>query len=111
MILLKDALKLMDAVDETGKPVPFSVLFCTYSATRKDGGKLIYLESATKASARAEKKKGSQAPKGVISERLSGKNPHHSENKTRNFRVTANGEIRKARIRLIIEVNGQKVIY
>jgi hypothetical protein len=38
------------------------------------------------------------------------KDPRHYENCTRNVRLTANGEIRKVKIRLIRKFNGQTVL-
>jgi len=37
--------------------------------------------------------------------------PNHFRNKTRNFRISSNGMIRKAHIRLILKFNGQEVAY
>ncbi len=48
---LGDALKVMDRVDASGRPVPFSIKFCTFDKNRLTGGKLKTLKKAVRAGA------------------------------------------------------------
>lgn len=109
---MKDVLTKMKTLDENGKAVPFSIKFRTLNKYTSKGGKLKeYAEARLVTKEKQERITSVSAlrtmqPR-VIKER---KNPNHFANKTRNLRLP-NGEIKKFRIRFIIEFNGQKVIY
>jgi hypothetical protein len=105
-ILLRDALSEIDRVDHNGNPVPFSLRFVTADRKRDTGGEIIAVKNAVKC---VGKKNGEVVflGKEITAPR---RNAHHWENSTRNIALE-NGGIRKIHIRLIIEFNGQKVIY
>jgi hypothetical protein len=98
----------MDRLDEKGKPVPFSITFCTYSATTKTGGERITIDNAIKV---IGKRNGNIIQSKPASEKAAPKNPNHFRNQTRNIMVPGSNQIRKVRIRLIECFNGKKVIW
>lgn len=111
-IYQKDVLKQMKTLDENGKAVPFSIKFRTFNKFSKKGGKLkVYEEARLVTKEKQERITDVNSlrtlqPR-VIKER---KNPHHFANKTRNLKLP-NGEIKKFRIRFIVEFNGKKMNY
>lgn len=105
-ILLKDALREIDRVDESKNPIPFACRFVTADRKRNTGGEIITVVNAVKCVGKKDGEivflgRETAAPR---------RNPNHYENATRNIALQ-NGAIRKMHIRLIIEFNGQKVIY
>jgi len=96
-IFLKDALAEMRKLDESKKPMPFSITVRTYNKQNRFGGKLCTYHGATLM----------QQPR---NKRNFEKNPNHWENKTRNIKLH-NGTIKKICILFIIAFNGKEVIY
>lgn len=108
MISLKDALDTMNKLDLYGKPVPFSCVYCTFSRQRQAGGELIKIERAT---INTPKKKSLQKKVAALAANNGGQQTQHFINKTRNIKLMPSGEIRKFRIRMLLEFNAQQVIY
>lgn len=105
-ILLREALQQMDKLDTYGKPVPFSCVVCTYSRQRKEGGKIV--EYSNVILTRAEHK--SEAPKIQSKSDVQLKRqPSNFKNKTRNIKLLT-GDIKKFRIRFLLEFNGETVV-
>ena len=101
MIKLIDALNLMDDFDMNGNPIPFSIKFFSIE------GEEIFIEMAVKCIGKTQEK-------GVVFDKPSlkqKKKPAHQKNATRNLYIPLSNEIRKCKIRLITEFNGQKVVY
>ncbi len=128
----------MERLDKRNIRIPFAVTFCTANRVawkqRKSmlaqldqlksdsqewtelkeqiekldiGGDIITLDRVTlsgKPQLEIEKRK-------LEEKKALGKNPHHFTNKTRNFRIVANGDVRKAHLRLILQLNGTDVLY
>lgn len=108
MILMKDALALMEARDASDKLVTFDCEFCTYSTKRSEGGKIVKLTGARLS---FDKKPFKGKASVIKSERtFSAHQPNHFVNKTRNLRLP-NGEIRKLHIRMLLTFNGKQVVY
>lgn len=106
MILMRDALRLMQEKDELGNYKPFSFLYSTFSRKRKDGGKLRFYENTTLTDEATGDVPALQSKESV----KVGRNPYHRRNKTRNVKL-ANGEINKIYFRFILEFNGQTIVY
>ncbi len=110
MIALIDVLNLMDEVDVSGKPNPFSIKFITCNRQKQTGGRIVHLPKAIKhvsGSGKVAKDPASgTAPSGKVV-----RNPNHARNSTRNLSVPGTNEIIKCHIRLITEFNGHKVVY
>lgn len=106
MILMREALAIMQQKDELGNYKPFSLLYSTFSKKRKEGGKLRYYDNATLTDEATGDKPTTQSKESV----KLGRNPYHRRNKTRNVKL-ANGEINKIYFRFILEFNGQTVVY
>lgn len=106
MISLKDALAQMQQVDSKGKPVPFSLEFCTFSRQRHTGGSVVKVERAilSRLDNQIHNKKGT----GLSN---SSAVPSHFTNKTRNIKLIPSGEIIKFRIRMLLKFNNQPVVY
>jgi len=102
LIALADALKEMDKKDTKGKPIPFSVSFCTYNRFTKEGGARISIDKAILYNKKHVKKE-TVTTKSKI--------PNHFDNGTRNILIMPSGEIRKMHIRLIEKFNGKIVFY
>lgn len=98
-IKLIDALNLMDAVDTSDQPIPFSIRYMTVD------GEEVYIEKGIKCIG----KKGGQVT--FAKPIRSKKKPNHFKNATRNIYIPQSGQIRKCKIRLITQFNGQKVVY
>jgi hypothetical protein len=113
VVFLKDVLKEISQLNESGKAPVFSVSFRTLNRNSKTGGKLITYEKAKLAI--KEKKTDSTSFKSLAyaKKNTSGikRNPRHFDNKTRNLIVLPQGKIRKVHINHIIEYNGKKVVY
>ncbi len=107
-ITLSDALKIIDATDHNGSAIPFDISFRSLNRQSKTGGKLYEYKQVIK-----YVKVKSKNPNYLAIAQSSTKrkrNPNHFENRTRNVQLQ-NGDIRTIHIRLIISINGQKVIY
>jgi hypothetical protein len=102
MIKLIDVLNLMDDFDVNGHPVPFSIKFFT-----KDGEE-IFIELGTKCVGKKNNKVVFDKKPIKSKARI---NPNHFKNSTRNIYIPVSDQIRKCKIRLITEFNGQKVVY
>lgn len=105
MLALVDALNIMDAVDQNGVPLKFSISF-----VKKSTGEILRIPSASKPrlSRRVElRHKHSQEHMPEHQK----KNPNHYLNQTRNIQIASSKEIRKVCIRLITEFNGHKIFY
>ncbi|MFO0203705.1 MAG: hypothetical protein ACK528_11320 [Alphaproteobacteria bacterium] len=110
MILMRDALAIMEQRGPDGNLLPFSCQYVTYSRQRNEGGKIITVDSAVLS---FDKKpftgKKSETPP---TERINTPSqPNHFANKTRNLKIVDSGAIRKMRIRMLITFNGQQVVY
>jgi hypothetical protein len=117
VLLLKDALKQMEATDpNTGQYLPFDLGYCTYSQQRKEGGKLIEYLGARLTSNITESQNQKPEPEKDDAKHdteNSGPkriNPFHRKNETRNIELP-NGQIRKIHFRFIVSFNGNKVVY
>ncbi len=108
MIDLKDALDILD----TGNWVSLS--FVKYNAVNtKDNGTICRIDRCKiMRKERTEDNlpliKGSTKSANTPASRIS-KNPNHYDNSTRNVKLY-NGQIRKFHIRLLFEINGQKLL-
>lgn len=107
-ISLKEALAIVDAVDEIGRPLPFDITFRTLQRNSKTGGKLYTYKQVVKY--RKLKSDNPNYLKQVQTPAKRHRNPNHFANRTRNLELQ-NGDIKTVHIRLIITVNGLKVIY
>ncbi len=138
MLQLKDALTIFEKKNGRGLRIPFSVQFCTADviewrkylklkakidalpvdapqrAEMLDnlnkidfGGDIITIDKAVLSGA-APLSRAEKSEKNDVVKRFS---PNHSQNKTRNFKILLNKEIRKAHLRLILKVNNQEVLY
>ena len=105
-IILREALQQMDKLDRFGKPVPFSCLVCTFSRQRQEGGKLVEYKDVvlTRAENKAEAP-ARQTKKDILLKRQ----PSNFINKTRVIRLP-NMDIRKFRVRFLLEFNGETVV-
>jgi hypothetical protein len=116
---LRDALTLMGEKDQTGKPLPFSLVCYTHNRKTKEGGRRVEIPQATwltedalanprTYTQRQESRKarsGGKLPAGS-----KGRPGDHWRNATRNL-LLPNGDIHKCIIWLITEFNGQRVVY
>ena len=102
MILLIDVLNLMNDVDVNGRPVPFAIKYKTVEAEE------VIIESAIKC---IGKEKGKILYDKNPKKSKQKKDPNHFKNATRNIYIPISKQIRKCKIRLITEFNGQKVVY
>lgn len=118
-ISLKNALKIIEAKDTSGFPIPFDVEFRTLNRNSKTGGALRSYNGVTiltSKSKQAESKaldisiNGKTIAKNLQFAPKHRKAPNHFENRTRNLQKQ-NGEIFKVNIRLITSINNQKVVY
>lgn len=98
IITLREALKEM----ETGNL--FSISFVTADKSRQTGGDIIQLENCR---IRTKEEKEDVFKSSVPQK---GKKQNHATHSTRNI-ILANGKIRKVHIRLILQFNGQNLIY
>lgn len=97
---LTEALKIM----ESGNP--FDITFYTADKKRRTGGEKIQLQNVTTTS---KEQRAEPSAERTIAQAVD-RNPGHYRHSTRNL-VLENNQIRKCHIRLITELNGQKVIY
>jgi hypothetical protein len=108
---LELALRIMDAKDENGYPIPFNIAFRTLQRNSKTGGRLVTYYGATiLTSLPKQKKSKNQILKELTLPLQNRKNPNHFENRTRNIQKQ-NGEIAKIHIRLIDSINDKKIVY
>lgn len=106
MIKLSDALRLIEAHDERGEPIPFSMKWVTHNRSNKTGGKFKSVNRAVISGA----EKSANPQKFKHQWRKEKKNPMHSKNATRNIKCLDSKKIYKVNIWLIIRVKGQKVV-
>jgi hypothetical protein len=106
VILLKDALRMMERLDHKGRPIPFSLSFVTADRRRDLGGEIKSISGAILS------KHNTLLPKYVrtVDGFGNSKAPRHYENATRNVQ-SPDGGITKVHIRLITNFNGQKIIW
>lgn len=102
MILLKDALDIMDARDPNGDPVRFSLRFVKLST-----GEVISIDKAHRSFTKTQGIGSAVVSKGEVKS----KSPNHFHNDTRNVIVDSSGEVRKVKIRLITHINNIPVVY
>jgi hypothetical protein len=105
MLALADALNIMEARDQRGKPVLFSIAF-----VKKSTGELIRVPSAHKPTLSPRADARAKAALENVPQ-YDSRNPNHYLNQTRNIQVAGTSQIRKVCIRLITEVNGHKIFY
>lgn len=106
VILLKDALKMMDRLDHKSRPIPFSISFITADRRRDKGGELIQLSGAILSKHNILLPQHTRNVDGFGKSRK----PSHFENSTRNVQAP-DGSITKVHIRLIKTFNGKKIIW
>jgi hypothetical protein len=106
VILLPDALKLMDRLDHRGQPIPFNISFVTADRTRGTGGKWINVKGAILS------KHNKNLPHHIRrTDGFSGsKKPASYENAQRNIQ-TPDGTITTVHIRLIKRFNDYEIIW
>lgn len=46
-----EAIEVMDRVDRRGRPIPFSITFCTHDKKRRKGGQIRTIEKAVRCGA------------------------------------------------------------
>lgn len=109
MITLKEVLEIMNQQDAQGNPIPFDIVFCTYSRQQKKGGERINLNNVVKVV--SQKKDKVIIDKRLPQNTTPSKWPHHYKNQTRNIMVLASMQIRKVHIRLIEKFNGHQVTW
>ena len=97
----------MDEVDRDGNPVPFSIKYVTYNRKNKTGGEVVSIAQAMK----CVTKRGGKIIYDTREKSGSKRNPNHFKNSTRNLNIVGTDQIRKSNIRMIIEFNGQKVLW
>jgi hypothetical protein len=109
VISLKEALAIIDRVDASGNAVPFDIRVRSLQRNSKTGGKLYEYIAVRKL-----RRNASDTPPNLLAVAQSGSrlkiNPNHFQNRTRNLELQ-NKDIRKIHIRLIIAINGIKVVY
>jgi hypothetical protein len=104
---VKEALDIMDKKDSTGRNVPFSLTYVTWSDREQTGGTVI---SYNKAALAHLNMSGSRVIKTRKIRTLKpSKNPNHWKNGTRNINPEGTWEVRKVHIWLIFELNGKEV--
>lgn len=105
VISLNDALKLMDRIDPSGKPVPFRIEFVTADRTRGTGGKWMKIDGAILS------KHNKLLP--LHMRRVDGfggsKKPASYENAQRNVQAP-DGSITTVHIYLIKRFNGYEIV-
>jgi hypothetical protein len=106
VILLRDALRMMDRLNHKGEPIPFSLSFVTANRRKDTGGKIKEIKGAILS------KHNKALPQHVRTVDGFGgsKKPSHYENSTRNIQAP-DSSITKVHIRLILTFNGQKIIW
>lgn len=109
-ISLKNALKIIEAKDTNGFPIPFDVDFRTLNRNSKTGGALRSYNGVTILTRNKKELTEKEIAKNLQFANKAKKPPNHFENRTRNLQKQ-NGEIFKVNIRLITSINNQKVVY
>lgn len=100
MLALVDALNIIDAQDQEGRPIPFSLRYCKVTT-----GEIVDFGKVVKSDITKHK---TQSPTGRVVTKLKRK-PNHSFNRTRNIRVCGTDQVRCIGIFRILEVNNEKV--
>ena len=109
-IYLKDALKIMQLKDKSGKQFPFDFTYRTFNSQTKQGGKLKMFQNVKYLPEANPNALQSKSEAAIFSEDKSERNPSHFKNRTRNIELET-GEVQKIRIDFIISINNKKVIY
>lgn len=112
-IRLREVLRLMDATDAEGKPIPFSITFFSADLERNTGGE------KTKIDARIVTKyrqfgsgNGEDTSTGAhVSITGKSKNPNHGINFTRNLIIPGKEHPVKVHPRLITHFNNMRVVW
>lgn len=106
-ISLKAALKEMEMkrYDNDGNIIPFQIRFVSQSGNVIECKKAIFSKSSPTLNSFVFLEKGGQ---GIANKSI--KAPNHSKNRTRNILFLESGEIRKLKIYLITQFNGQPVV-
>lgn len=109
MISLRDVLLMMEAEDEQGYQIPFSLRFVTYDKQKQTGGEII---DAKKAVLLKSGKKDFERKTGIRNKEDPDqikKKPNHFKNRTRNIMLLPSKQIRKVHIYLITRFNDERV--
>ena len=93
--------RLQDALDIMKNGNPFSIVFVTANKSKKTGGELLKLDNCTLDKYQKKEKNPSS---------IASKPANETANEIRNLRLP-NQQMRKCHIRLIVEFNGQPVVY
>lgn len=109
-ITLKDALAIIDQKDVKGNAFPFNISFRSLQRNSKTGGKMYHYNQVKKLVRTPTVSNTASLIKSVQSLETPERKPNHFRNRTRNLELQ-NGDIKKIHIRLIISINGKKVIY
>ena len=109
-ISLTAALEIIDKKDKEGNAYPFDITFRSLQRNSKTGGKLYEYNQVKKLRSKQSTPTKGSLIHAVQSAQKTKKNPNHFENRTRNLELQ-NSEKKKIHIRLIISINGKKVIY
>lgn len=109
-ITLKEALSIIDRVDEHGRAIPFDIAFRSLNKNSSTGGKLYEYKQVVKHRSTKKALTKQDLLADVLRPAKAEKNPNHFLNRTRNLQLQ-NKEIKKIHIRLIISINSNKVIY
>ncbi|SDK35076.1 hypothetical protein SAMN05421823_102527 [Catalinimonas alkaloidigena] len=98
MILLRDALRQMEQLDERKEPVPFNLVFYTKDGERVELRQVV-LSRKVKALPRHQRQVGSAAK------------PSHRQRARINVLIPQSEQIRSVHTRLIVEFNSQDVAW
>lgn len=111
MIGLHEVIKQMNAVDESGKPLEFSIRFVSCNKQKKVAGRLIEVRSAIVSKRHSQYDAASFVSKGKKKEpEKQLKAPNHNENGTVNIIAMPSGRMIKIRLMLITRFNGERVL-
>jgi len=108
MITLSNALKVMEQLGPSLRPVPFSITFVTADKRRDKGGEWLSIDHAVLSRNVRKKRHGKVLPK-QKSSALGTQN--HFANATRNVLCAKSGNTFKVHIYLIKKINGQEVAW
>lgn len=96
LIKVKEMLDVMDAKDDNGQLIPWSMTFVTCNLKKQTGGKRITVKDCILVG-------GSVSNSNL-------RNPNHGKNYTRNFRSIHNNEIREFHPLLVETFNDMRVV-
>lgn len=109
-VTLKEAIAIIDKKDAKGNAYPFNISFRSLQRNSKTGGKMYHYNQVVKLIKKQSVPSMASLTKAVQTTESVSKKPNHFHNRTRNLELQ-NGDIKKIHIRLIISINGKKVIY